>query len=746
MLAIASFIALAATIFLGASEIQRARAKGASIPRSAIAWGVFFSLLQLFIGVYTAVGLVDPDPLSLLVLNAVLVAAATASFGRLRVRARLLDLFGAQATVLRGRLGHPLIASIVLMMLAGLFAMLGLEVPSNHDLGWMYPMCFLLEWFIVTAVMMALFFLSQRRGAAPAILAVILHVVGLAQFFVITFKSMPIQPGDISAIGTAAAVSAGYQYKLSAFCLYGMALAVIGMVLCQFAGVLRPSAPRRKKGEPRDSKLRGRVVVNLLVGVALLAMLTAHVTLIDYYNALYVQVYTWRPLESYYRQGFLPCFISSTQTMIPSKPKGYSVDAAEKLVKKYAAAYDKEDANTESRRAAEAQFDQEKPTVIAIMNETFSDLSIYQNLHANYQGPQYFKSLNDCLQRGRLYVSAYGGGTANTEFEFLTGNSMAYLGSGVYPYTIYDVSKAENLAAQFKKLGYTTTAMHPNHPSNWNRENVYQQFGFDRFMSISDFQGAETLRNLVTDQATYDKIIDLLNSNSDPQFIFDVTMQNHSGYDTGLIPADKLEQYYIDGQNDPEVDEYLSLIQQSDEALENFVDKLRNLDRKVVLVFFGDHQPFFPDRYNAQWFQNENAAVHAERLWQTDYIIWANYDVAGNDQVSAQDDLSTNYLSATLMNLIGAPLTDYQKAHLELRKTMPAINATGFEDEYHRWYLSSASREDATDANVRSARNDLWMMQYYELFGNGKSIFTKALQLQPNETDPNLAPGTTLVK
>ena len=69
------------------------------------------------------------------------------------------------------------------------------------------------------------------------------------------------------------------------------------------------------------------------------------------------------------------------------------------------------------------------------MNETFSDLSIYQNMHAGYNGPQFFKNLPDTLSRGTLYVSAYGGGTCNTEFEFLTGNSMSYLGSGVYPYT-----------------------------------------------------------------------------------------------------------------------------------------------------------------------------------------------------------------------------------------------------------------------------------------------------------------------
>ena len=156
--------------------------------------------------------------------------------------------------------------------------------------------------------------------------------------------------------------------------------------------------------------------------------MTAHVTLIDYYNTLGITVYTWRPLESYWREGYLPAFISAAQSIKPPKPADYSVDDAKATLKKYAKAYDKsEAAKSDERAAAKDQFDSEKPTVIAIMNETFSDLSIYQNMRAGYEGPQYFKSLSNCLSRGKLYVSAYGGGTANTEFEFMTGNSMANL-------------------------------------------------------------------------------------------------------------------------------------------------------------------------------------------------------------------------------------------------------------------------------------------------------------------------------
>lgn len=735
--ALISFAALAATLYVIVRDARRAEVDGRSVGRRLLS-AAFFLALQAFTGGYAAIGMVENDILSAMVLNIALSGCALASCQAPLIRARLERLVGAD-----GRFAHPLVASVAFVLLAGVFATLALEIPSNHNLLWMYPLCLLLEWSLITALIAGLFFIFQRRAGAPGVLASLFYVLGLAEHFVITFKSMPIAPGDLSALSTAMAVAGtGYSYILNPFCLYGMAFAALAVYTLRVAALI---APERRAGARA-------VVINALVGVLCFAGVGAHVTLVDYYNQLYIQVYTWRPLESYYRQGFLPSFISGAQTIKPPVPEGYNIGTAQDLIKEYAERYDEGEGATIERQQAAAQFDEEKPTVITIMNETFSDLSIYQNLHAGYEGPQFFKSIPDALQRGVLYVSAYGGGTCNTEFEYLTGNSMAFLGSGTYPYTIYDLSRTESLPAQFRDMGYKTTAIHSNHGTNWNRENVYTTLGFDQFLTIEDFQNAEKLRGMVTDAATYDAILAMLESDASPQFIFDVTMQNHSGYETGLIPYDKQVNYLIDGVSDPEANEYLALIEESDRALEEFIASLRKLDRKVVVVFFGDHQPFFPDQYNESWFQNEDEAVHAQRLWQTDYIVWANYDVAGRDQESKVDDLSINYLGSSMMDLIGAPMTNWEKAHITLREALPAINATGFEDKSLRWYLSSAATkpEDypagSAAAEAIEARSDLAKMQYFMMFRDGKDIYAKTFQAAANETDPNLAPGTTKIK
>ena len=688
---------------------------------------------------------------------------------------------------------HPYPRTLATIGGASICSMLALELPSNHGLWKMQPGPALLELLLIFCFLCLLFYLPHRRKT-PAIVGIAaLASIGIAEYFVITFKSMPIQPGDLFALSTAATVAGSYTYELSTFCFMGLAAAALGIALIVLIPRDACGRPPRRASEtspdpidhamsaslkskdpkaspategtstaPREhpvaTKSKLPLSVHRRTALVAGAVLGAQ-AFISYYDTLGIKLHTWKPLESYYSQGFLPTFISSAQKMVPPKPKHYKSGEASAIIKRLAARWN---AGTNgiadpSRVAAVEQFDQLKPSVICIMNESFADLSIFNELGCGYKGPERFKAIDTALLQGVSYMSAFGAGTCNSEFEFLTGHSMAFLGAGVYPFMTYNLAPSENLARQFKRLGYRTVAMHPNHATNWNRENVYKDFGFDQFLSINDFQGADTLRGMVTDQATYDKILELLDQNADPQFIFDVTMQNHSGYDTGLLPADKqmhlnidttdLDAKTVEDGTLSDVDEYVSCIEQSDQALRYFLNALSRLDRKVVVVFWGDHQPFFPSKFNDKWFTDEDDATHQERLWQTDYIIWANYDVAGCDQTSEVDDLSTNYLSTQLMQLIGAPLSDYQKAHMTLRESLPAINSVGYEDASLRWALSSnVTGDDAAAAAATKAREDYAKMQYYEMFRDGKNVYTEHFQTEANETDPNLAPGTTKIK
>ena len=395
------------------------------------------------------------------------------------------------------------------------------------------------------------------------------------------------------------------------------------------------------------------------------------------------------------------------------KPEDYTPDEAQSIEQELAATYDSTYGSSEQRAAAVAQFKEIKPTIVAVMNESFSDLSCFEQLQAaGYTGPAFYNSLPDTLVRGTMLASVAGGGTANSEFEFLTGATTAFVGLGKIPYQLYQMNGVNSLAKDLKELGYTATAMHPQNPVNYHRDKIYQQLGFGDFLSIGDFEGAPCYHAGVCDYATYDKILDLLRTDEAPQFIFDVTMQNHGGYDYGPVPAEELTNYWVEGASEganSALNTYLTCINASDRDLEYFINELRNIGRPVVLVFFGDHQPSAATTLNDELYPQEDTASHAFRIYQSTYFVWANYEIAGNTELNVYDTVGANEVAAITLNKIGVPLTDYQKALLATRSDVPTINVAG--------YLGADGLRydlESEDSPYASTIDKLQRMQYLE--------------------------------
>ncbi len=690
----------------------------------------FVAALIFFAG-YAAAGLVAHDPVSFTVLSIVLVACA---LGQLR-SVRLVALID-QRLPRKVRWARP----VVVLFVCTLLTFLALEVPSNHVIFSMDFASVCIELALIALFMVVGYFLFQRRAFGPVLITLAFLLLGIAEYFVITFKNMPIMPSDVLAAQTAAAVSSHYVFELSAYAIYGIAFGALACALAPLASTpakrktaaLAPTLSKRKSGA-RYHRLR-TVALNWGVALVMAVALYNGVFTIDYIQTLGVSVDAWQPLRAYYKQGFLPSFIVNMQNITQEEPDGYSDEYADELLAAYVEQYDQSEGASERYQAASAQFEEEQPSIIVVMNETFSDLSIFDELGVGYTGPENFQNINDALATGTLYVSAYGGSTCNTEFEFLTGASLGYMGAGVHPYQLYNLAGSESIARSLAELGYDTTAIHPNVGTNWNRDNVYEALGFDEFLTIDDFADAETYRGMVSDSATYETILEILESDDDPQFIFNVTMQNHSGYLTGELPEDMQTDYVDysvkDEESIPETNEYLSLIDESDRALAELLVALQELDRPVVLIFFGDHQPYFTSDYNNALMSDEDEIDHTQRLWQTKYVIWANYDVAETDQTSTQDDTSANFLGVQALNLIGAPLTDYQKALVAIRQEMPAINLIGYQGANRQWYWHYES--SAYEVGYTALRH----IQYRMLFRNGTDPYATIQSTATNDVDP----------
>ena len=401
-------------------------------------------------------------------------------------------------------------------------------------------------------------------------------------------------------------------------------------------------------------------------------------------------------------------------TKLPiEKPEDYTPDEAQSIEQELAAAYDSTYGSSEQRAAAVAQFNEIKPTIVAVMNESFSDLSCFEQLQAaGYTGPAFYNSLPDTLVRGTMLASVTGGGTANSEFEFLTGATTAFVGLGKIPYQLYQMNSVNSLAKDLKELGYTTTAMHPQNPVNYHRDKNLSAAGFWRLSFNRRFRRCALLPCRRMRLRHLRQILDLLRTDEAPQFIFDVTMQNHGGYDYGTVPAEELTNYWVEGASEganSALNTYLTCINASDRDLEYFINELRNIGRPVVLVFFGDHQPSAATTLNDELYPQEDTASHAFRIYQSTYFVWANYEIAGNTELNVYDTVGANEIAAITLNKIGAPLTDYQKALLATRSDVPTINVAGYIGaDGLRYDLESE------DSPYASTIDKLQRMQYLE--------------------------------
>lgn len=628
-----------------------------------------------------------------------------------------------------------IVLDAVLIVAATLIADIALEFPSNIAVWNMKPVPFLIDMVIALGLVAVPFLVSSGRTLASKIMCVVLFAIGIAEYTVLQFKNLPIQPGDLFALGTAAAVGAnttsGYTLTVGTGCMYGIAALIASLILISLTSRDRKRIVEANgeqaacsiwvaDGENADD-LAKRAIGYRIVGWVLFALFIGQFT-IPYANGLGISVYTWKPIPSYQDNGFLSSFVSTAQLMIPQKPKGYSKKTADKAVKELASRYDEENGEGSAAKAAIDQYTQQKPNIVVVMNETFSDLSIYDSIKdAGYDGPQYLKSLYpDSILHGTLQVSAMGGGTCNSEFETLTGNSMAFIGSGVYPYETYNMN-IDNLVSQLKGQGYDTHAIHPAAGSNWNRDGVYSAFGFDTFDDEATFAGATRFRNRIDDASTYSKTLEYLNGSDTPQFIFDVTLMGHSGYETGLVPEDKRVNCTVNGldeKNQNKLNEYLATSNEEDAQLKMLIDEIKKSKKPTIVLFFGDHQPALSEAIGGE----SDDIVQTEMQWQTCYTMWANYDVAGSVK-GTELDTSTSYLSALLCHEAGIPMTDRQKAAYLLMEDVPKINVVGA-------YLAKNSKHDGEWENVDAAvvnsesMKTLSYLQYRNLFDTGQSIFS----------------------
>lgn len=542
--------------------------------------------------------------------------------------------------------------------------------------------------YLLLMITAACLFNSVRNGVL-AVQAIGL-VCAVTNHYVLQFRSQPIQPADLFNMKTAAAVSGQYTYGISAELLYVAAISAAWLLFLLWQN-------RMPLWRCRRGWLFG-------AGTGVFGALALYLGL--YYTPLGDWLLPapsyWNSRETYGENGFGISFLAYGNSLIERKAPGYTEKGVEEVREKYGMDLNGADSK-------------ESPNIIVIMNEAMADYRNIGDFNSSENCFAFWDSIKKNAVKGKLQVPAFAGGTANTEYEFLTGNSLSYFDGNGVPYTMLRDRLHTSIARTLKEQGYDTIAMHPNAKENYNRNIIYPNLGFEEFLTIEDlFQDAPKLRGMVSDYGDYSKMLEWIRDrdSANPYFIFNITMQNHSGYQSNILPVS----IYTEDFDYPDVNEYLTLLGETDQALEYLIGELEKTDEKTVVVIFGDHYPAINQDFAQKLYGNTKEERTREQIWdsyEVPLLIWANYEI------EEQEDLviSANYLGSYLLDFLGLKKSGYQRFLLDLYQEIPVLATDSYMDRDGN-IQPLGNKEDLPDL-----LEQYYWLQYEQLYKDGSEAF-----------------------
>lgn len=515
----------------------------------------------------------------------------------------------------------------------------------------------------------------------------LLYLLALSNYYVKLFRGTPFLPIDFASIGTAKNVAGTYDYTPS----YNVVVATVLLVFI-IVVALKYKTPRLKK----PAKIISRCSCLAVFASVLIVFFTT-----DSFAKINLRPDFWNQTRGYKNDGVVLSFFLNLKYIYVSAPPGYDADKVEFIVEDYIDKHTPEG-------YVEEETSNKTPDIICITNESFSDLSTVGDFETNIDYLPYYRSLNENCIKGNLITPVIGSGTSNTEFEFLSGCSMSFYPSGSNAYTLYIKDTMPSLVSTLNQNKYSNLAFHPYYESGWNRPNVYNYFGFERFDSITsvidpeilsntngaskelfiqavdEFYGAKNnklVRQYVSDECNFDYVISQYKKRdkSKPYFLFNVTMQNHGSYGGEYSNfEEKVQITNLKGEY-PKANQYLSLVKETDTAFKDLIKYFKKVRRPVIICMFGDHQPSIEQGFYEEIMgksRYELSTSEELELYSTPFVIWANYDI----EEQYIEKLSSNYLSSLLMQVAGVQMPEYNKYLLKLSEELPVISTAGYMD------------------------------------------------------------------
>ncbi|MDO4624205.1 MAG: LTA synthase family protein [Enterococcus hirae] len=527
----------------------------------------------------------------------------------------------------------------------------------QNDLSFDLAVKFAFSWhtekFLLACLVLLMIFLFLVAVLGSFLFGTFFYLVGIgilgyANYLKMTYRQEPIYPDDLKMIkefGLLKDMTGTTSFYLLA-----------GMILLVVAGGCWAIYRSFKK----DKKFQAIRVITLCTTIFALIYISHFNNPNNLLRKAYNKTALWIPYSqkmNYYNTGFIGGFLYNLKIDPMEKPKGYS----EEKIKEITSHYQKL-ADEKNKTASE-----EQPNIIYVMSESFSDPSRLNGVEITGDPLADYYAVADQTYSGQMLSQNYGGGTANIEFEALTGFSMGLFNAQLTtPYTMLvpKMNQLPSIVSTLKDQNYHTTAIHPYNTSMYKRKDVYEVLGFDEFISENTMTYTDTIEDnpYISDASAYQEVMDLLKEDDTPQFIHLVTMQTHMPYD-GKYQQLEYTAKTEDNSGISSLENYLQDISYSSQSLKAFTEELKKLSRRTLVVFWGDHLPgIYSDTI-----QNSN---EKHTLHETQFLM---FDSQGELEKTEAPVTSPFYFAADLMNQTNQQTTGFYQLLLALQNELPAF-------------------------------------------------------------------------
>ncbi len=520
------------------------------------------------------------------------------------------------------------------------------------------PLVFLYNALIIyaTLVIASIF---RRRVFVFTLVTLFWLVIGIANGVILTQRMTPFTVKDLSILEDGITIVTNYMSTFQIVMIAAGAVIAIGLLVLLFI-----KGPK-KKGEVKRKRN--------IIGVVLVIAMTFAVTT-GMIRTEKVETFFGNLAYAYRDYGVVYCFVNTWLNTGISKPSGYDEEMMLSI-------FNEEELGDDNAMLLESKdVDEQYPNILFLQLESFIDPSHITSIELSEDACPNFRQLLADYPSGKLTVPACGAGTANVEFEVMSGLSVKFFGPGEYPYkSVLTEKTMETLGYDLKSLGYSTHAIHNHRAVFYNRNSVFANMGMDTFTSIEYMNDVEkTPKNWAKDNVLVGCITDALESTESRDMIYTISVQGHGKYPTEQViedpeitvtsaPSESLKWRY---------EYYVNQVYEMDQFIGDLTERLSEYDEPVVLVMYGDHIPAI---------DITESDLEDGDLYGTEYVIWSNFGLDGNDE-----DMYTYQLASHLMEMldmqVGTVFT-YQQNHKNSETYLDDLKAIGYDILYGDYYL-----------------------------------------------------------